>query len=155
MKESYFNNYMKQILFIFIFININKIVISQTVLLTKTLNLDFTHVLSLINGNIFIIHKNGVIVYNYNFTIILYSYNIDENPIISSEEENNFTSIIQCDDNKQYVVTIIKNKIYIFSSRGQYLFQLSNDFFSDFISNYFYIYYSFLYYKIQTLYIIL
>jgi hypothetical protein len=88
MKEVFFNNYIKQILFIFIFININQIVISEEGLFLKSLNLDYTHALSLINGNIFILHKDGVIVYNYNFTIILYNYNFDGNPIIPSEEEN-------------------------------------------------------------------
>ena len=147
MKEVYYNNLMKQILFILIMINIKQIVISDDLLL-KNLNLDYTHALSLTNGNIFIIHKNGVMVYNYNFTIILYSYNFDGNPIISSEEENNFTSIIQCDDdNNQYIVAIIKNNIYIFSSKGQYLFKKSNNFFKDFITNSIYIKYSILYYK--------
>ena len=146
MKVAYYNNYMKQILFIFIMININQIVINDNALYIMDLN--YTHALSLINGNIFIIHKNGVNVYNYNFTLIIYSYNFDGNPIISSEEENNFTSIIQCDDdNNQYIVAIIKNNIYIFSSRGQYLFKTSNNFFSDFITNSIYIQYSFLYYK--------
>ena len=115
MKKTYFNNYIKQILFIIIFINLNQIIISEEGLFLKSLNLDYTHALSLINGNIFIIHKDGVVVYNYNFTIILYSYNFDEYPIIPSEKENNFTSIIQCDDDiNQYVVAIIENVIYIF-----------------------------------------
>ena len=148
MKKDYFNNYIKQIFFIIIFINLNQIVISEEGLFLKSLNLDYTHALSLINGNIFILHKDGVIVYNYNFTIILYSYNFDGNPIIPSEEENNFTSIIQCDDDiNQYVVAIIKYEIYIFSSRGQYLFKVQNNFFSDFITNSIYTHYSFLYYK--------
>ena len=147
--KTYYNNYMKQILFIFIMININQIVISESESnLVKELDLDYTHILSLINGNIFIIHKNGVNVYNYNFTIVLYSYNFDGNPIISSEEENNFTSVIQCDDdNNQYIIAIIKNSIYLFSSRGLYLFKISNNFFSDFIENSIYTHYSLLYYK--------
>ena len=148
MKKVYFNNYINQILFIFIFININQIVITDESLFLKSLNLNYTHVLSLINGNIFILHKDGIIVYNYNFTIILYSYNFDGNPIIPSEKENNFTSIIQCDDDiNQYVMAIIKYEIYIFSSRGQYLFKIQNTFFSDFITNSIYTHYSFLYYK--------
>ena len=148
MKKDYFNNYIKQIFFIIIFINLNQIIITDENLFLKSLNLNYTHALSLINGNIFILHKDGVIVYNYNFTIILYSYNFDGNPIIPSEEENNFTSIIQCDDDiNQYVVAIIKYETYIFSSRGQYLFKVQNTFFSDFITNSVYTYYSFLYYK--------
>ena len=55
MKETYYNNYMKQILFIFIMININQIVISDNALYIMDLN--YTHALSLINGNIFIFIK--------------------------------------------------------------------------------------------------
>ena len=119
--------------------------------LIKELDLTFTHSLSLINGNIFIIHKNGVKVYNYNFTTILYSYDFGGIPIISSEKDNNFTSLIQCDDdNKRYIIAIIYNNIYIFSSRGQYLFHITNNnIFTDFSLNVIYQSYSFLYYKYE------
>ena len=112
-------------------------------------SLDYTHALSLINGNIFIIHKNGVMVYNYNCTIILYDYDFNGETLILSEKENNLTSLIQCSDSvKQYVIVNIYNKIYIFSSRGEYLFRLDNTFFSDYsFDNLIYFSYSFLFYK--------
>ena len=149
MKEIKLDNLFKVFIFFLIIINLSQVVISQTDLFSKNLDLDYTHALSLINGNIFIIHKNGVIVYNYNFTIILYNYDFGGTPLISSEEDNNLTSLIQCDDdNNQYVLALINDKIYIFSSRGQYLFHTSNtSLFSDFSTDFFYQYYSFLYYK--------
>ena len=133
-------------LFFFISINIISVIFNDNYL-EKELNLDYTHSLSLINGNVFIIHKNGVRVYDYNFSITLYEYNFGGNPIISSENDNIFTSIIQCNDYDQYVIAIIKDNIYIFSSKGQYLFHKSINLFSDFLINDYYNYYSFLYYK--------
>ena len=68
--------------------------------------------------------------------------------------ENELTSVIQCeDDNKEYVLALIYNKIYIFTHQGQYLFKLENfyNYFLDISSlsfeNSIYKAYSFLYYK--------
>ena len=95
-------------------------------------NLYYTHALSLINGNNFIIHKNGAMVFNYNLSIILYNYDFNGEILIPSEKENNLTSLIQCsDDINHYVLAMIFDKIYVFSSRGQFLFQISNDFFLE------------------------
>ena len=150
MKEIKLNNHIKLIIFFFIIINLIQVIISESGLFIKNLDLNYTHALSLINGNIFIIHKNGVVVYNYNFTIILYNYDFGGIPLISSEEDNNFTSLIQCnDDINQYVLALINDKTYIFSSRGLYLFHTSNTLFTDFSTEVFYHYYSFLYYKYE------
>ena len=142
---------MNRYFFFSIFIYSIQIVINQTEnTFIKYLDLEYTHSLSLINGNLFIIHKYGVIVYNYNFTSILYSYDFGGTPIIASEEDNNFTSVIQCKGNNyQYVIAIINDKIYVFSSRGQYFFHVSNNnnLFSDFSTNVENQYYSFLFYK--------
>ena len=149
MKEIKIDNHIKIIIFSFVIINLTQLVINIGVP-SKTLDLDYSHALSLINGNVFIIHKNGVIVYNYNFTSILYNYDFGGNPLISSETDNNFTSLIQCyDDNNKYVLALINDKIYIFSSRGQYLFHTSHTLFSNFTTDVFYHYYSFLYYKYE------
>ena len=146
----FMNNNLKNIFMYFILINIIQIVITQySTNLEGTLELNYTHSLSLFNGNTFILHKNGVLVYNYNFTIILYNNNFGGVPLISSEKENNLTSIIQCDDDlNQYVITIIYDKIYVFSSRGQYLFHVTNTLFTNFPTEGFnYTYFSFIYYK--------
>ena len=126
------NNSSKKIFFFLIFFNIYQGIISIFINKMRDLDLDFIHPIALLNGNIFIIHKYGAVVYNYNFTEILYSKNIGESPIIASEEDNEFTSVIQCNDNGKNVFTIIKNNIYIFSSRGQYLFHKQIILFSDF-----------------------
>ena len=116
MKEIQLENYIKLFLLFFIFTNLIPIVNNDILR-----NLDYTHALSLNNGNTFILHKNGVIVYNYDLTVILYNCNFGGIPLISSEIDNSFTSLIQCDSNyTQYVVAIINTKIYIFSSRGEY-----------------------------------
>ena len=148
MKDVQFEYIFKPFLLIFIFINLIQVVISDDFnYYSRSLDLDYTHSLSLLNGNIFIIHKNGVIVYNYDFTIPLYNYNFEGNPLIPNEIDNNFTSLIQCNNNKQYVLAIIYTKIYIFSSRGQYLFHISENLFSDYKTEFIYQYYSFIYYK--------
>ena len=144
------NNSSKKIFFFLIFINIYQGIISIFINKMRDLDLDFIHPIALLNGNIFIIHKYGAVVYNYNFTEILYSKNIGESPIIASEEDNEFTSVIQCNDNGKNVFTIIKNNIYIFSSRGQYLFHKQIILFSDFRTDAYYNYFSFLYYKYEN-----
>ena len=147
MKEAKFNNYLKKVIKLLLIIIKLNLIINDNDLLTKELDIDYTHTLSLLNGNIFILHKTGAIVYNYNFTIILYMHDFGTE-IINYEEENSLTSINQCEDNNnQYVVALIKNSIHIFSSRGQYLFSTQNSFFSDFSKDIFTINYSFLYYK--------
>ena len=147
MENGQIKSNFKIVLILFIFINLIQAVNSEPNYFSRNLDLDYTHALSLLNGNIFIIHKNGVIVYNYNFTIILYSYDFGGNQLIQSEVDNNFTSLIQCNDGDQYVLAIINTKIYIFSSRGEYLFQKSTNLFSDFKTEVVYQYYSFIYYK--------
>ena len=141
---------MKNYLILVIFIYSITIVINDQEFI-KYLDLDYTHSLCLQNGNLFILHKNGVLVYNYNFTIVLYSYDFSGTSIIPTEKDNNFTSIIQCqDNNNKYVIALINENIYIFSSRGQYLFSVSNDnLFSDFSTSVLFQYYSFLYYKYE------
>ena len=145
---SNINNFQKYLLYFFIHISLINIIINQDNLFIKNLNLDYVHALSLINGNIFILHKNGVIVYNYNFTIKLYDYNFNGNILIPTMLDNNLTSIIQSsDDINQYVLAIINNNIYIFSSKGLYLFHFTHTLLSDFPNNSIYQYYSLLYYK--------
>ena len=115
----------------------------------KDLDLEFIHPITLLNGNIFIIHKNGVLVYNYNFTNILYNNNFGGIPIISSEEESELTSVIQCKDNGKYVIGLINDTFYVFSSQGLYLFDKQINLFSDFRTDIYFKYFSFLYYKCQ------
>ena len=141
--KRYLNNY----LIFFIIINIIPIIINDTEL--EDLNLDYTHALTLMNGNIFILYKNGVIVYSHNLTTILHRNDFGGTELISSEKENNFTSIIQCYEGNQYIFALIYDKIYIFSSRGLYIFHKSITLLSDFSTKLQYIYYTFIYYKYE------
>ena len=146
------NNSSKKIFFFLIFINIFQGINSIFINKMRDLDLDFIHPIALLNGNIFIIHKYGALVYNYNFTEILYDKNFGDNPIIASEEDNELTSVIQCNDNGKNVFAIINNYIYIFSSMGQYLFHKQIILFSDFRTDVYYKYFSFLYYKYENAY---
>ena len=139
------------IIIIIIFLNIFQSINNDEVLYERSLDLENTHSLCMLNGNIFILHKNGVLVYNYNFTIILHSYDFEGNTLIASELDNNFTSLIQCNDNnKNYIFALINNKIYVFSSKGLFLFKINNvNLFSNFSTNVEIQYYSFLYYKYE------
>ena len=146
--------YFKYFFVIFMLFNLNNLVFSDSSSFLKEFNIDYTHALSLLNGNFFIIHKNGVKVYNYNFTSLLYDYYFEGEALIPSSDLNNYVHIIQSsDDVKQYVLVLIYNKIYVFSSRGKYLFKVQNtQLFSDFSKDELYYQYrifSFLYYKYE------
>ena len=121
---------MISILFIII-----KIVIFQYI---NSIDLDLKnpHAFSLSNGNVFILHEDGVNVYNYNFTICLYSYDFDGIKLIPNNIANKYISIIQCLDSNQYIIAFVYKKIYIFSSRGQYLFNIQSldSYFSDLLT---------------------
>jgi len=145
-----FNNYFKAIFFFLVFINIYQFVINISVNKIMDLDLEFIHPITLLNGNIFIIHKNGVLVYNYNFTEILYDYNFGGTPIIPLETDNVLTSVIQSKDNEKNVFVLINDKIYIFSSRGLYLFHKQINLFSDFREDVYYKYFTFLNYKYEN-----
>ena len=116
-------------------------------LLVKTLDYDYTHAITLLNGNLFILHRNGVVVYNYNFTSIIYTYNIS---LISSDEENEYVSIVQCDDYDKYVLSLMKNNLYVFSSSGKYIFHHNHTLFSTYSTKAYFKHYSFLYYKYSS-----
>ena len=147
MNLIFYNNSSKKLFFYLVFINIYQVVINKAVNKIKDLDLDYIHPIALLNGNTFIVHKNGVLVYNYNFTEILYNYNFGGIPIISSEEENDLTSVIQSKDNDKNIFALINDTIYVFSSRGLYLFDKQINSFSDYRTDVYFKYFSFLYYK--------
>ena len=99
-------------------------------------NLKNPHSFSLSNGNIFILHEDGVIVYNYNFTICLYSYDFDGIKLIQNTIQDKYISIIQCSDPYEYVIAFVFKKIYIFTNKGKYLFSVQNldSYFSDLLT---------------------
>ena len=86
---------MISILFIIIIIDIFQYINSIE------LNLKNPHSFSLSNGNIFILHEDGVNVYNHNFTICLYSYDFDGIKLI----QNNIA--------EKYIFFQAKDNIYL------------------------------------------
>ena len=72
------------------------------------------------NGNIFVIHKEGVTICNSDFSEIIKNVItfIDEKKI-DTEDKLSRVSIAQFDDG--YIISVIINKIYCFNIRGEYI----------------------------------
>jgi len=81
------------------------------------LNLKNPHSFSLTNGNVFILHEDGVNVYNHNFTICLYSYDFDGIKLIQNNIADKYISIIQCSDSNQYVIAFVYKILFFFKPR--------------------------------------
>ena len=58
-------------------------------------NSEYPHSLILSNGNLLIVHKTGINLYNPSVTNSLRQYNFTEESIISTERENSITSLFQ------------------------------------------------------------
>ena len=86
------------------------------------LNFTFPNSITLNNGNIFVIHKYGVSIFNSSCPeIINNTYVFEDSEIISDEQDLSSVSIKQFEDG--YVLCTINNKIYIFDSDGKYEFK--------------------------------
>ena len=84
----------------------------------STLSFIYPNAVTLINGNIFVIHKYGISICDYSFSTILKNvttFSISEQ--ISSEDDLSKVTISQFSDG--YIVSVIINKIYIFDSFGE------------------------------------
>ena len=89
------------------------------------LNFTFPNSITLNNGNIFVIHKYGVSVFNSSCPeIINKTYAFEDSEIISDEQDLSSVSIKQFEDG--YVLCTIINKIYIFDSDGKFEFRGEN-----------------------------
>ena len=111
------------------FFDIIKILISiELYLLPNKVNskLSFTYpyAITLSNGNIFIVHKFGIDIYDP-----LLSKLIKKILIFSDEEqietENDLSKLILKYE-KGFIISIIKDKIYIFSNDGDFLYRSNN-----------------------------
>ena len=100
---------------IFIFLHI----INQ---INSLLSYDYPHSLTLSNGNIFLIHQEGIDIYDSSFTKI--------NKIIKFSTEEEMTkeifAKIELKYDNEYILSIINDKIYIFDNEGKFLYK-SND----------------------------
>lgn len=87
------------------------------------------HSINLLNGNILIIHSEGIVIYDSSLTTeiktVLNNTNLlqnDENTL-SEIEINRFSEY----DNNEYIISIIYQKIYIFNLEGNLLYNSTND----------------------------
>ena len=97
---------------IFIFLHIiNKI--------NSILSFDYPHSITLSNGNIFLIHQEGIDIYDSSFNKI--------NQIIRFSDEEEITkeifAKIELKYDNEYILSIINDKIYIFDNKGEFLYK--------------------------------
>ena len=136
---------------IFFLINIFNIV-SNNKNISLIENTEYPHSLVLLNGNLLIVHKIGINLYNPSVTDSLIQYNFADENIISTDRENSITSLFQEEEtSNNYVFILAKNILYIFtpdlenkliSNLGEYLISEPN-------SHECTIYYNFLFYKFK------
>ena len=106
-KSFYFNFIFKAIIFLSF---INEYFFTQTFFYLDSI--------SLFNGNYFIIHKNGIDIYDSSFTKKLKTIlSFDHNETISNFAISNFN-----DNDNDIIVNIINNKIYIFNTEGENIY---------------------------------
>ena len=100
---------------IFIFLHI----INQ---IKSILSYDYPHSLTLSNGNIFLIHQEGIDIYDSSFK------KISQIMKFSGEEEmtKEIFAKIELKYDNEYILSIINDKIYIFNNEGKFLYKSNN-----------------------------
>ena len=85
----------------------------------KTFSLEYPKSLYLPNGNIFVIHKVGVSIYNHLMTNKIKDIiHFNKSETINAGDLSKITVTIE----DEYIFSIIKDKIYIFNVTGNLLF---------------------------------
>jgi len=102
----------------YMFHQINIFILFIIISLSEVLSLlDFTYpsAISLINGNVFIIEKKGIYVYDGQLQNIIFNY-----PFQESEEINldNLSKVV-IKTKKNYIICLINSKIYLFDYEGK------------------------------------
>ena len=115
MKYNSYINYINPLIFILLVLNISKI--------NSTNSYTNPKIISLLNGNLFIIHKDGIDICYKDFTKIKTSLTFSENEKITID---NLSKIEISKFDNGYVICIIIDKIYIFDNEGKFLFQHKN-----------------------------
>ena len=92
---------------------------------SEIISLDFSYpsAISLPDGNIFIVEKRGIFVYDEKLIIIKYNYPFEANEEIN--DENSLSNII-IKFKQNYIICLINLKIYFFDSEGQLLLKTNN-----------------------------
>ena len=101
---------------LYIFISIIEIIISR-------LDINYPSALSLSNGNIFIVEKKGIFVYDGHLKNVIYIYIFEE-----GEQINNldiFSNVIVKFKNN-YIICLVNNKIFFFDYEGKFLLKTEN-----------------------------
>ena len=88
------------------------------ILFKEILSVDFTYPssISLLNGNIFVIEKNGIFVYDGQLKNTIYSYPFEENDKI--KDLNSLSNVI-IKYKRNYILCLINSKIYFFNDQGE------------------------------------
>ena len=85
------------------------------------LNFNFPSAINLSNGNIFIVEKEGIYVYDPTLKNKIYSYTFrDENDKINDIDD---LSKVVIKASGMYILCLINSKIFIFDNEGKYLFE--------------------------------
>ena len=92
---------------------------------SEIISLDFSYpsAISLPDGNIFIVEKRGIFVYDEKLINIIYNYPFEVNEKIN--DENSLSNII-IKFKQNYIICLINLKIYFFDSEGQLLLKTNN-----------------------------
>ena len=101
----------------------------------KSINIEvnFPTTIPLPSGNLFVLSSEGINVYNYNFSINLFSYIFDENEKIKDYDESKMTSIANYFiDNNCYILCLTKGLfLYLFDHNNYKLKKVNIDDIND------------------------
>ena len=99
--------------------------------------INLPYALFLLNDNIFVIHQNGVSIYDSNFNKLI------KNEIIFSESEKteyntSFSRLTVSQFRNGYIISIINDKIYFFDYKGSLIFESTEKIIDNNIMPYYY-----------------
>ena len=100
------------------------IIINSIGKVISSLDLNYPSAISLDNGNVFIIEKNGIFLYNEELNNVIFNYQFDE-----EEQIIDSTNVVLKQKNN-YVICLVNSKIYFFDSENNSLnkfLDLKND----------------------------
>ena len=109
------------IIYIILFINIIKVSLS-------IVKFEYPTALSLFNGNIFVVEKKGIYVYDEQVKNIIYEYPFSENEQINDLES--FSNVIVKYKNS-YIICLINLKIYLFDYEGKFVLETNEKVIND------------------------
>ena len=103
-----------------VFTAINIFILSLIISIRNVISLielNFPSAISLLNGNIFVVEKKGIFVYDEQLKNIIYNYNFKE----ESEQINSLSSLsaINIKLKNNYIICLINLKVYFFDYEGK------------------------------------